>query len=876
MPAINGLVATEELLRSLHAKLEDFVSASPALASRLRAGVKVAYDAGTPYSSASSHVLPQLFVGGFDAEQIWAQLAIAHGALLTSADSAVSLLEVKASSIPIPERIATSKRSAKTSTAADSNVALLKASRIPLPPDRIAADSSKRTGKKSSVPVYVEPEVEEEEEEDEEEEEEDEEEEEGGEEEEEEGNTDDGSESDEEITATARAERRRRLMDMDADSSDGDGEMDGDDSDDDKNDDDVDDDLAAFLDEGDEYMSKLLSKRDGNDENEDTEEEMTGSDAEGEGEGEEEEEEFDINAPVPDESDDDKADTKKQKSTSKASKLKALKASAPTYADLWGDALPPSLSRRRRNNNDNVEEEEDDDDDNSDQEAEQMALLRGTDSSGGGGPKQSRRGSDKNNDDDDEESLGEEEEDFIDGGLGADEKEENEDADEDEGEALEDDNDDLADAGEFDDIEGDGEGEDPFDKAGIFSDGTRTRSKWDDDDVDDNVGAGGGGGAISKVSNSRPSAVDRDRQRAIVAVAALEREAMAPKAWELRGEVASKDRPVNSLLSASLDVEHAVKLAPVVTVATSSALEDIIRQRIADSAFDDPVRPAPGARSGSRGDAAAGADAARNAAGADVSTDKATQGLAEEYAGVYERKALGAPTPDATKTAAAEMEVEALAALVFTKLDALSNYFFTPRPSLPQEGLSAAPSATLSALALEEVGPAATSRGAAIAAPHELYAGGGRGRDGLLRSVGEKSATERTADRRARKDIARREKKREAHHQQDTSAAAKTTASEVGGGSGKRARSSDDKNTAATNSNKRGRGSKESGGAGGAEVGLLSTASSSNAHVSSAQFFAKLQGDAQSAIRGALGAGGGGGGKGGGGGEKKKGAALYK
>ena len=68
----------------------------------------------------------------------------------------------------------------------------------------------------------------------------------------------------------------------------------------------------------------------------------------------------------------------------------------------------------------------------------------------------------------------------------------------------------------------------------------------------------------------------------------LERELVADKPWELKGEVKAGVRPENSLLDLAVDVDRATKSVPIITQEYTSTLEDAILQRIKDGRFDDP------------------------------------------------------------------------------------------------------------------------------------------------------------------------------------------------------------------------------------------------------------------------------------------------
>lgn len=62
------------------------------------------------------------------------------------------------------------------------------------------------------------------------------------------------------------------------------------------------------------------------------------------------------------------------------------------------------------------------------------------------------------------------------------------------------------------------------------------------------------------------------------------------RGWQLQGEATSNSRPMNSLLAEHLDFNTASKLPPTITQEKSTSIEAVIKQRIMDELFDDPVR----------------------------------------------------------------------------------------------------------------------------------------------------------------------------------------------------------------------------------------------------------------------------------------------
>lgn len=72
-------------------------------------------------------------------------------------------------------------------------------------------------------------------------------------------------------------------------------------------------------------------------------------------------------------------------------------------------------------------------------------------------------------------------------------------------------------------------------------------------------------------------------------IEALEQQILSEKPWQLKGEVSARFRPINSLLYEDVDFQQHIK-APNITPETTETLEELIKQRIKDNKFDDPVR----------------------------------------------------------------------------------------------------------------------------------------------------------------------------------------------------------------------------------------------------------------------------------------------
>src|ERR1700689_1899311 len=65
------------------------------------------------------------------------------------------------------------------------------------------------------------------------------------------------------------------------------------------------------------------------------------------------------------------------------------------------------------------------------------------------------------------------------------------------------------------------------------------------------------------------------------------------KSWQMGGEIYARARPLNSLLAEHLDFNLGVKLPPTISKETTDNLESVIKQRILDELFDDPIRKLP-------------------------------------------------------------------------------------------------------------------------------------------------------------------------------------------------------------------------------------------------------------------------------------------
>ena len=201
----------------------------------------------------------------------------------------------------------------------------------------------------------------------------------------------------------------------------------------------------------------------------------------------------------------------------------------------------------------------------------------------------------------------------------------------------------------------------------------------------------------------------------------LENELLAEKPWQMSGESKSSSRPVNSLLEATPEFQYATKMAPTITVEQTASLEEVIKQRVLSEEWDDVVpRELPDVGwYRSRGELP------------EVSQEKSKLGLGELYEREYLKKAVGYDVDAVEKQTEEEVaknEMRQLFANLCSKLDALSNYQFAPRPVADEADVRPV---TTPAIAMEEVLPLHVSDARGVAA-EEIYAPK-RGREGILR-----------------------------------------------------------------------------------------------------------------------------------------------
>ncbi|KAK6454648.1 U3 small nucleolar ribonucleoprotein complex, subunit Mpp10 [Scheffersomyces xylosifermentans] len=280
-----------------------------------------------------------------------------------------------------------------------------------------------------------------------------------------------------------------------------------------------------------------------------------------------------------------------------------------------------------------------------------------------------------------------------------------------------------------------------------------------------------------KKSEQNLSSYEKQQQQIQAEIARLEAELVAEKKWTMKGEIASKDRPQDSLLddpdSANLEFDRTSKPVPIVTQETTEALEDLIRRRIKNEEFDEvPKR------------LITDVSKFHNKRKFELSEQKSSKSLAEIYEDQYNNV-------DDSKEVSEEIqkqhdEISELFTKVTHKLDALCSAHFIPKPH-QFKTIDIKVSDNAASISMEDAAPLHVSSEATLA-PQEIYkigddrpaANGAKGRSevqlksGLSYSKDELSRDDKQRLRRANKRKKSKEfnKRKELQEAQQKQAAA--------------------------------------------------------------------------------------------------------
>ncbi|KAM9410476.1 U3 small nucleolar ribonucleoprotein MPP10 [Pholidichthys leucotaenia] len=291
------------------------------------------------------------------------------------------------------------------------------------------------------------------------------------------------------------------------------------------------------------------------------------------------------------------------------------------------------------------------------------------------------------------------------------------------------------------DYDGEEEGDDD-DKEGRPSKSSHKKVTFnlsgDEDSEGEDVEDIFGGKAKSTEKSESKSSFEKRQEKMSQKIEELEKAALAEKPWQLSGEVTAKTRPENSMLEEDVEFEQASRMAPAITEETTLQLEDIIKQRIKDQAFDDVVRKEKPKE-----------EVFEYKKRLTLEHEKSKQSLVEIYEQEYIKQAQQKTEEEENPV---HVEIQKLMDALFLKLDALSNFHFTPKPPVPEVKVVS----NLPSITMEEVAPVSTSD-AALLAPEEIKE---KNKAGDILGDTEKTSTDKKRERRLKKKVKRLKIKR--------------------------------------------------------------------------------------------------------------------
>ena len=182
----------------------------------------------------------------------------------------------------------------------------------------------------------------------------------------------------------------------------------------------------------------------------------------------------------------------------------------------------------------------------------------------------------------------------------------------------------------------------------------------------------------------------------------IESKMMAKKNWSMIGEATSKQRPKGSLLENFLDFEVSVKPPPIPTPEYADTIENLIKLRIKDDLYDDPVRKPQ-------------IDMNKKNSHSEMDFEKSKKGLADLYEDDYSKDVL--KISSSTEGQAIKNEIEEMCGKLYGIFDKLTNNnFVSGNRNLEMKIITNVP-----AVQLEEISNYVTDNKLNTKSAHELF-----------------------------------------------------------------------------------------------------------------------------------------------------------
>lgn len=290
----------------------------------------------------------------------------------------------------------------------------------------------------------------------------------------------------------------------------------------------------------------------------------------------------------------------------------------------------------------------------------------------------------------------------------------------------------LADPGKDEGSDGYEDEDDEELEGGVEGEATLMKDELHDSDAE------GGSSEVTQLlglkKKEEKSTFEKERERELMLMSTLEEDNISEKPWFLKGEAISTDRPENSTLEEQLDYNIVARQRPVITEDTTTLIEKIILNRVRTKAWSDvqrKVRP--------------NIDPFEYKKKLLLDQEKSKKSLAEIYEQEYLKQQQQQQQGDDGKQEEElpeHKEIREKMDGLFSLLDALANYHYTPRQASAEVKIQS----NLPAVTMEEATPV-TASDATLLAPQEILAPV----RGELRGKSELTKTDKKRDRRSKK-----------------------------------------------------------------------------------------------------------------------------